>query len=173
VLFASKTPESVLFASETEHNPLILCYDSASSLFTQLTMPHFEVKQSAKLNLTSYSGLALIGQCCQAAQVGQRLDTDVAELRELTDELTLRLLERTQAPITAYKGYVCADLDTFRDGPARRAQDATQWRSCAKRRIRRRAEHNSDTKKEAVSRTYQGIDMATPRLRFIWAMKAG
>ena len=31
-------------------------------------MPRFEVKQSAKLNLTSYSGLALIGQCCQAAR---------------------------------------------------------------------------------------------------------
>jgi hypothetical protein len=29
-------------------------------------MPRFEVKQSAKLNLTSYSGLALIGQCCRA-----------------------------------------------------------------------------------------------------------
>lgn len=34
-------------------------------------MPRFEVRQSAKLNLTSYSdsGLALIGQCCEAAQV--------------------------------------------------------------------------------------------------------
>jgi len=40
----------------------------------------------------------------------QRLDAKGAELRELTDELTLRLLERTQAPITAYKGYVCAPL---------------------------------------------------------------
>ena len=121
-------------------------------------MPRFEVKQSAKLNLTSYSGLALIGQCCQAAQVEavidprlpvsqgmrssdlvksvvgllslgksdfeaiepfrgdrffkealglakvpgsvwmrQRLDARAAELRELTDELSLRLLERTEA----------------------------------------------------------------------------
>jgi hypothetical protein len=59
----------VLFASQAEHNPWILFFNSASSLFTQLTMPRFEVKQSAKLNLTSYSGLALIGQCCQAAQV--------------------------------------------------------------------------------------------------------
>ena len=31
-------------------------------------MPRFEVRQSRKLLLTSYSGLALIGQCCQAAQ---------------------------------------------------------------------------------------------------------
>jgi hypothetical protein len=116
---------------------LILFYNYASSLFTQLTMPRFEVKQSAKLNLTSYSGLALIGQCCQAAQVGQRLDAKGAELRELTDELTLRLLERTQAPITAYNGYVCADLDTF-------------------------VMDNSDTKKEAVSRTYQGVDGYSP-----------
>jgi hypothetical protein len=61
-------------SSQTEHNPLILCYNSASSLFTQLTMPRFEVKQSAKLNLTSYSGLALIGQCCQAAQVEAVID---------------------------------------------------------------------------------------------------
>lgn len=37
-------------------------------------MPHFEVKQTAKLNLTSYSGLALIGQCCQAAQVEAVID---------------------------------------------------------------------------------------------------
>jgi hypothetical protein len=67
-------PESVLFASKTEHNPLILFYNSALSLFTQLTMPRFEVKQSAKLNLTSYSGLALFGQCCQAAQVEAVID---------------------------------------------------------------------------------------------------
>jgi len=53
---------------------LILFYNSASSLFTQLTMPRFEVKQSAKLTLTSYSGLALIGQCCQAAQVEAVID---------------------------------------------------------------------------------------------------
>jgi len=161
-------------------------------------MPRFDVKQSAKLNLTSYSGLALIGQCCQAAQVEavidprlpvsqgmrtsdvvksmvgllslgksdfeaiepfrgdrffkeslslskvpgsvwirQRLDARAAELRELTDELSLRLLERTEAPITAHKGYVCADIDTF-------------------------VMDNSDTKKEAVSRTYQGVDGYTP-----------
>jgi len=35
-------------------------------------MPRFEVKQTRKLNLTSYSGLALIGQCCQAATVEDR-----------------------------------------------------------------------------------------------------
>ena len=43
----------------------------------------------------------------------------------------------TEAPITAHKGYVCADLDTF-------------------------VMDNSDTKKEAVSRTYQGVDGYTP-----------
>lgn len=31
-------------------------------------MPHFEVKQPTEFNLTSYSGMALIGQSCQAAQ---------------------------------------------------------------------------------------------------------
>ena len=114
-------------------------------LLTLLTMPRFEVKQSAKLNLTSYSGLALIGQCCQAAQVGQRLDAKGAELRELTDELTLRLRERTQAPITAYQGYVCADLDTFvMDQPAGRRTP----RSGGPERSEGfgAAEHNSETK---------------------------
>lgn len=161
-------------------------------------MPRFEVKQSAKLNLTSYSGLALIGQCCQAAQVDalidrrlpvsqgmkisdmvkamtgllslgksdfdaiepfrndrffkealgmskvpsgawmrQRLDAKASELRELTDELSVRLLERTEAPITPYKGYVRFEIDTF-------------------------AMDNSDTKKEAVGRTYQGVDGYCP-----------
>ncbi|MBD3817250.1 MAG: IS1380 family transposase, partial [Halothiobacillus sp.] len=37
-------------------------------------MPRFEVRQSAKLNLTSYSGLALIGQCCETAQVDAVID---------------------------------------------------------------------------------------------------
>ncbi|QTQ34748.1 Putative transposase, IS4 family [Aromatoleum petrolei] len=32
-------------------------------------MARFELKQSSKLQLTSYAGLALIGQCCQAVQV--------------------------------------------------------------------------------------------------------
>jgi hypothetical protein len=161
-------------------------------------MAYFEVKQSSKLQLTSYSGLALIGQCCQAAQVEavidpkipvsqgmrtsdivksvvgllslgksdfeaieafrqdrffkealglskvpgsvwirQRLDSKASAIRELTDELSLRLLERTEAPITTYKGYVCVDLDTF-------------------------AMDNSGTRKEAVTRTYQGFDGYTP-----------
>lgn len=161
-------------------------------------MRRFEVNQSGKLNLTSYFGLALLGQCCQAAQVDavldprlpvsqgmktsdivksmvgllslgksdfeaiepfrgdrffkealglskvpgsvwirQRLDAKGAELRERTDELSLRLLERTEAPITAHKGFICCDIDTF-------------------------VMDNSATKKEEVSRTYQGIDGYTP-----------
>lgn len=161
-------------------------------------MPRFEVKQTSKLYLTSYSGLALIGQCCQAAQVDtvidprlpvsqgmrtsdivksmvgllslgksdfdaieafrsdrffkgalglskvpgsvwmrQRLDAKSAELRKLTDELSLRLLERTAAPITAHQGYVCCDIDTL-------------------------VMDNSDTRKEYVSRTYQGVNGYTP-----------
>jgi hypothetical protein len=161
-------------------------------------MPRFEVRQSAKLNLTSYSGLALIGQCCEAAQVDrvidprlpvsqgmktsdmvkamtgllslgksdfeaiepfrtdrffkealgmskvpssawmrQRLDAKASELRELTDELSVRLLERTEAPITPYKGYVRFEIDSF-------------------------VMNNSDTKKEEVGRTYQGVDGYCP-----------
>jgi hypothetical protein len=161
-------------------------------------MPRFEVKQTAKLNLTSYSGLALIGQCCEAAQVDavidrrlpvsqgmktsdlvkamtgllslgksdfeaiepfrndryfkealgmskvpssawmrQRLDARAGELRELTDELSVRLLERTEAPITPYQGFVRFEIDTF-------------------------VMNNGDTKKEEVGRTYQGVDGYCP-----------
>jgi hypothetical protein len=161
-------------------------------------MPRFELKQSTKLTLTSHSGLALIGQCCEVAQVEeivdgklptklkmptsaiaksmvglislgksdfeaiepfredpyfkdamgldkvpsgvwlrQRLDECAAELREVTDEMSLRLLERAQVPITAHQGYVCADIDTF-------------------------VMNNEGTKKEAVGRTYQGMDGYTP-----------
>lgn len=161
-------------------------------------MPRFEVRQSAKLNLTSYSGLALIGQCCEAAQVDividprlpvsqgmktsdmvktmtgllslgksdfeavepfrtdrffkealglskvpssawmrQRLDVKAEDIRDLSDELSVRLLERTEAPITPYKGYVRFEIDTF-------------------------VMNNSDTKKEDIGRTYQGVDGYCP-----------
>jgi hypothetical protein len=161
-------------------------------------MPRFEVKQTSKLNLTSYSGLALIGQCCQVAQVDavidprlpvsqgmrtsdmvksmvgllslgksdfeaiepfrhdrlfkealglskvpssvwmrQRLDAKGAELRDTSSELSVRLLQRTEAPITAHRGYVCCDIDTF-------------------------VMDNSNTQKEDVGRTYQGVDGYTP-----------
>ena len=161
-------------------------------------MPRFEVRQSAKLNLTSYSGLALIGQCCEAPQVEavidprlpvsqgmktsdlvkamtgllslgksdfeaiepfrqdrffkealglskvpssawmrQRLDAKAGELRERTDELSVRLLERTKAPITPHKGFVRFEIDTF-------------------------VMDNSDTKKEDVGHTYQGVDGYCP-----------
>lgn len=161
-------------------------------------MPRFEVRQSAKLNLTSYSGLALIGQCCEAAQVEavidprlpvsqgmrtsdvvksmvgllslgksdfeaiepfrtdrffkealglskvpssawmrQRLDAKAEDIRDLSDELSVRLLERTKAPITPYQGYVRFEIDTF-------------------------VMDNSDTQKEAVGRTYQGVDGYCP-----------
>jgi hypothetical protein len=63
----------------------------------------------------------------------QRLDAKADLIRDLADELSLRLLERTQAPITPHQGYVCCDIDTF-------------------------AMDNSGTKKEEVSRTYQGFD---------------
>lgn len=161
-------------------------------------MPRFAVKQTGKLNLTSYSGLALIGQCCQVAQVDavidpklpvsqgmrtsdlvksmvgllslgksdfeaiepfrqdrffkealglskvpgsvwmrQRLDAKGADLRDACSELSVRLLQRTEAPITAHQGYVCCDIDTF-------------------------VMDNSDSRKENVGRTYQGVDGYTP-----------
>ncbi len=171
-------------------------------------MARFEVRQTGKLNLTSYSGLALIGQCCQAAQVEavidpripvsqgmrtsdvvksvagllslgksdfeaiepfrddrffkealdlskvpgrvwmrQRLNAKAGAIRDLADELSLRLPQRTEAPITPHKGYVCCHIDTF-------------------------AMDNSGTKKEAVSRTYQDLT-ATRRFPGTSATKAG
>ena len=161
-------------------------------------MPHFQIKQSSNLTLTSHAGLALIGQCFEAAQVEavidpklpvskgmttsdvvksmvgllcigksdyeaiepfrddrffkqalnlgkvpgsvwlrQRIDDAAAKLRETTDELSLRLLTRTNAPITPDGRFVCCDIDVF-------------------------TMDNSGTKKEEVSRTYQGFDGYAP-----------
>jgi hypothetical protein len=161
-------------------------------------VPQIEVKQSGRLSLTSYSGLALLGQCLDAAQVDlvvdtkvpvsqgmrtsdlvksvvgllalgksdfeaiepfrqdrffkealglakvpgsvwmrQRLDAKAAEIRELTDEFSMRMLERLEAPISAHQGFVCVDMDTF-------------------------VMDNSGTRKEHVGRTYQGVDGYTP-----------
>lgn len=161
-------------------------------------MPRFEVKQTGNLNLTTYSGLALIGQCLEVSRIEalidpklrvsqglstsdvvksmigllclgksdyeaiepfrkdrffrdalklskvpssvwlrQRLDAKGAALREPIDELSLRLIKGTEAPITAHLGYVCCDIDTF-------------------------VMDNSGSQKECVSRTYQGVDGYTP-----------
>lgn len=40
-------------------------------------MPQVEFKQSGRLSLTSYSGLALLGQCFEAAQVNLVVDRRV------------------------------------------------------------------------------------------------
>lgn len=127
-------------------------------------MPRFYLKESGR-QLTSYAGLSLIGQCCEAALVDpilgkaipvssgmktsnlfksmfglislgkndfkalepfctdrffrealsiskvpssewlrQRLDGKAAQLRDHTDEASLRLFECTEAPIAAHKG---------------------------------------------------------------------
>ena len=67
----------------------------------------------------------------------QRLDRVGGSLLDSVDELSVRLIERTQAPITPHKGFVCLDMDTF-------------------------VMDQSGTKKEEVSRTYQGVDGYTP-----------
>ena len=56
-------------------------YNKAFNIFTNSIMPRFEVKQSTKLNLTSHAGLALIGQCCQAAQVQTVMDARLPVLQ--------------------------------------------------------------------------------------------
>ena len=70
------------------------------------------------------------------------------ELREHTDELSVRLIERAQAPITAHGGFVRLDFDTF-------------------------TMDNSGTKKEDVSRTYQGFDGYTPIAAYLGTGASG
>lgn len=72
-----------------------------------------------------------------SAWMRQRLNDKAPELLPYCDELSLRLLTRTQAPITPHLGYVCLDIDTF-------------------------VMNNDNSKKEQVSRTYQGVDGYTP-----------
>ena len=67
----------------------------------------------------------------------QRMEKLAVDLREETDVFSVHLLRRTEAPITARNGFVCLDFDTF-------------------------VMDNSGTKKEWVSRTYQGVDGYTP-----------
>lgn len=165
-------------------------------------MPRFELKQSNR-HLTSHAGLALIGQCLEAARL-ERLDrrypvsqglrtSDIVKsytgllslgksdfeaieafraerffadalgvakvpssvwlrqrlerladtpvervgLRETLSDHSVELLRNVGAPISAHQGYVCLDFDTF-------------------------VMDNSGTRKEAVSRTYQGVDGYTP-----------
>jgi hypothetical protein len=160
-------------------------------------MSRFKLKASKK-ELTSYAGLALVGQCMDiinveavvdgripvsqgiktsdvvksavgllsigksdfeaiepfredrffkqalnirkvpgSAWLRQRLDRVSSALREPLDEMSIRLIERAAAPITPHKGYVCLDMDTF-------------------------VMDQSGSKKEEVSRTYQGVDGYTP-----------
>ena len=60
------------FLAEITCKILISFKNVAYPRFTQPTMPRFAVKQSAKLNLTSYSGLALVGQCCAGIASSRR-----------------------------------------------------------------------------------------------------
>ena len=83
----------------------------------------------------------------------QRLDARGAELRELTDELSVRLLERTEAPITAHKGYGCADMDTFvMDQPEERRTPGSGGPERSARFDE--AEHNSGARKAAVNYSF-------------------
>ncbi|MEW6038645.1 MAG: IS1380 family transposase [Pseudomonadota bacterium] len=67
----------------------------------------------------------------------QQLGAHAAAIREHTDEWSVRLIRRSGAPITADDGFVCLDFDTF-------------------------VMANGGTRKECVSRTYQGVDGYTP-----------
>jgi len=57
-------PESVLFASQTEHNPLILRYNFASSPFAQPTMPHFDRRCCRRSCTGQRSSLPMQGDWC-------------------------------------------------------------------------------------------------------------
>ena len=72
-----------------------------------------------------------------SAWLRQRMEQLAVDLREETDAFSVHLLNNAKAPVTAHGGYVCLDFDTF-------------------------VMDNSGTKKEFVSRTYQGVDGYTP-----------
>jgi len=78
-----------------------------------------------------------ISKVSSAEWLRQRLDAQGSEMREHTDELCVRLIERAKAPITVHGGFVRLDFETF-------------------------TMDNSGTKKEEVSRTYPGFDGYTP-----------
>jgi len=78
-----------------------------------------------------------IGRVPSSAWLRQRMERMAAALREETDAYSVRLLRSAKAPVTALNGFVCLDFDTF-------------------------VMDNSGTKKEWVSRTYQGVDGYTP-----------
>ena len=78
-----------------------------------------------------------IGKVPSSAWLRQRMEKLAVALREETDAFSVRLLQRTEAPVTAINGFACLDFDTF-------------------------VMDNSGTKKECVDRTYQGVDGYTP-----------
>jgi len=57
-------PESVLFASQTEHKTLILCYNFALSLFAQPTIPHFDRRCCRRSCTGQRSSLPMQGNWC-------------------------------------------------------------------------------------------------------------
>jgi len=78
-----------------------------------------------------------LGKVPSSVWLRQRLEKLAPALSEETDAYSIRLLQRTEAPITARNGFTCLDFDTF-------------------------VMNNSGSKKELVSRTYQGVDGYTP-----------
>jgi hypothetical protein len=75
----------------------------------------------------------------------ERLAAASADRIGLKEEIAdhgVRMLQRTEAPITAHQGFVGLDFDTF-------------------------GMDNSGTQKEAVSRTYQGVDGDTPMAAYL------
>lgn len=78
-----------------------------------------------------------IGQVPGSVWLRQQLESHAAVVREHTDQWSVRLIRRSEAPITAEGGFVCLDFDTF-------------------------VMDNSGTHKECVGRTYQGVDGYTP-----------
>ncbi len=76
-------------------------------------------------------------QVPSAVWLRQRFDAFTPAIRDGGDELLVRLLQRTGAPISAHKGFARLEIDTF-------------------------VMDNSGTQKQHVSRTYQGVDGYCP-----------
>ena len=95
-------------------------------------MPRFEIRQTETLNLTSYSGLALIGQCFHMAQVDAVIDPKIPVSQGMR---TSDIVKSAVGLLSLGKSDFEA-IEPFLD--------------------------NSCTKKEDVSRTYKGFDGYTP-----------
>ncbi len=65
----------------------------------------------------------------------QRLDAKAEDIPDLSNELSVRLLERTEAPITPNKGYIRLEINTFVMNNSNTKKEDVGSRRCCRRSI--------------------------------------